>query len=144
MKHSIMIQRLCLFLLVLVLAAPAWAQWTPPTVYEQQGYELFRSRWTVKFFGKNKPVRTLSQGKVEIEFSDCKTTSGTGNSAIYELAKGSTIKVKAIKGYAIAGSSCATRRVERTMTTTMASSASAVSKRTMTITSRRMPSRTRI
>ena len=101
MKHSIMIQRLCLFLLVLVLAAPAWAQWTPPTVYEQQGYELFRSRWTVKFFGKNKPVRTLSQGKVEIEFSDCKTTSGTGNSAIYELAKGSTIKVKAIKGYAI-------------------------------------------
>ena len=101
MKHSIMIQRLCLFLLVLVLAAPAWAQWTPPTVYEQQGYELFRSRWTVKFFGKNKPVRTLTQGKVEIEFSDCKTTSGTGNSAIYELAKGSTIKVKAIKGYAI-------------------------------------------
>ena len=86
MKHSFTIQRLCLFLLVLVLAAPAWAQW-PPTIYEQQGYELFRSRYTVKFFGTNKPVRTLSQGKVEIEFSDCKTTSGTGNSAIYELAK---------------------------------------------------------
>ena len=34
-------------------------------------------------------------------FSNCNTTGGTGNSAIYELAKGSRITVKADDGYAI-------------------------------------------
>ena len=92
MKTKNIIQRLCLFLFVLVLAAPAWA-----TNYGREGYETFRSR----NLGKHKPVRTLRQGKVEIYFSKCNTTGGTGSDAIYELAKGSRITVKADDGYAI-------------------------------------------
>ena len=96
MKTTNIIQRLCLFLFVLVLAAPAWA-----TDYGRFDYETFRSRNTVNAVGKKKPVGTLRQGRVEINFSDCRTTSGTGNSAIYEPAKGSRITVKADDGYAI-------------------------------------------
>ena len=96
MKTTNIIQRLCLFLFVLVLAAPAWA-----TDYGRFDYETFRSRNTVNAVGKKKPVGTLRQGRVEINFSDCRTTSGTGNSAIYELAKGSHFSVKVDEGYAI-------------------------------------------
>ncbi len=96
MKHSIMIQRLCLFLLVLVLAAPAWA-----TDYGNYGYEIFRSRKTVETLGKNKRVLTLEQGRVKIWFGSCKTTSGTGSGAIYELARGSNINIEADDGYSI-------------------------------------------
>ena len=96
MKTKNIIQRLCLFLFVLVLAAPAWA-----TDYGRLDYETFRSRNTVKAVGTKKPVRTLRQGRVEIKFSDCKTTSGTGNRAIYELAKGSYFSVEVDDGYAI-------------------------------------------
>lgn len=96
MKTTNIIQRLCLFLFVLVLAAPAWA-----TDYGRFDYETFRSRNTVNEVGKKKPVKTLRQGRVEINFSDCRTTSGTGNRAIYELAKGSHFSVKVDDGYAI-------------------------------------------
>ena len=96
MKTTNIIQRLCLFLFVLVLAAPAWA-----TDYGRLDYETFRSRNTVNEVGKKKPVKTLRQGRVEINFSDCRTTSGTGNRAIYELAKGSHFSVKVDDGYAI-------------------------------------------
>ena len=96
MKTTNIIQRLCLFLFVLALAAPAWA-----TDYGRFDYETFRSRNTVNAVGKKKPVGTLRQGRVEINFSDCRTTSGTGNSAIYELAKGSHFSVKVDDGYAI-------------------------------------------
>ena len=96
MKTTNIIQRLCLFLFVLVLAAPAWA-----TDYGRLDYETFRSRNTVNAVGKKKPVSTLRQGRVEINFSDCRTTSGTGNSAIYELAKGSHFSVKVDEGYAV-------------------------------------------
>lgn len=96
MKTTNIIQRLCLFLFVLVLAAPAWA-----TDYGRFDYETFRSRNTVNAVGKKKPVGTLRQGRVEINFSDCRTTSGTGNSAIYELAKGSHFSVKVDEGYAV-------------------------------------------
>ena len=92
MKTKNIIQRLCLFLFVLVLALPAVA-----TNYGREGYKVFRSR----NLGKHKPVRTLRQGKVEIYFSKCNTTGGTGSDAIYELAKGSRITVKADDGYAI-------------------------------------------
>ena len=95
-KTKNIIQRLCLFLFVLVLAAPAWA-----TNYSREGYEVFRSGETVKKVGKKSTVGTLKQGKVEITFSSCKTTKGTGSDAIYELAKGSRITVKADDGYAI-------------------------------------------
>ena len=96
MKTTNIIQRLCLFLFVLVLAVPAWA-----TNYGREGYETFRSRKTVDAVGKKRPVRTLRQGRVEINFSNCKTTGGTGSDAIYELAKGSRITVKADDGYSI-------------------------------------------
>lgn len=96
MKTTNIIQRLCLFLFVLVLAAPAGA-----TDYGRFDYETFRSRNTVNAVGKKKPVSTLRQGRVEINFSDCRTTSGTDNSAIYELAKGSHFSVKVDEGYAV-------------------------------------------
>ena len=97
MKTKLLIQRLCLFLFVLVLAAPAaWA-----TDYGRYGYEIFRSRKTVETLGKNKRVGSLKQGHVEVIFSNCKTTSGTGSGAIYELAKGSHINVIVDNGYAI-------------------------------------------
>ena len=97
MKHSFTIQRLCLFLLVLVLAAPAWA-----TDYGNYGYEIFRSRETVEKIGKNNLIlQPLEQGHVKIRFGSCQTTSGTGSGAIYELARGSNIYIEADDGYSI-------------------------------------------
>ena len=96
MKTKNIIQRLCLFLFVFVLALPAAA-----TDYGNYGYEIFRSRKTVETLGKNKRVGSLKQGHVEVIFSNCKTTSGTGSGAIYELAKGSHINVIVDNGYAI-------------------------------------------
>ena len=92
MKTKNIIQRLCLFLFVLVLAAPAWA-----TNYGCFTRVVFRSR----DLGKHQKVTSLRKENVEIIFSDCKTTGGTGSGAIYELAKGSRITVKANDGYAI-------------------------------------------
>ena len=96
-KTTNIIQRLCLFLFVLVLTASAWA-----TDYHCVGYSVFRSRNTVESMGKNKRIDIpLTEGKVEIIFTNCKTTSGTGSGAIYELAKGSRIIIRADDGYAI-------------------------------------------
>ena len=95
-KPTNIIQRLCLFLLLVASTTGAWA-----TDYNRSSYSIFRSRETVEKVGKKKQVRTLHQWEVEITFSDCKTTSGTDNSAIYELAKGSKITVKADEGYSI-------------------------------------------
>ena len=92
MKTKNIIQRLCLFLFVLVLALPAWA-----TNYGREGYETFRSR----NLGTHKTVTTLRKGKVEITFSSCTTSGSSGNGAIYQPAKGSRITVKADDGYAI-------------------------------------------
>ena len=92
MKTTNIIQRLCLFLFVLVLALPALA-----TNYGREGYEIFRSR----DLGKHQTVTTLRKGKVEITFSSCTTSGSSGNSAIYQPAKGSRITVKADDGYAI-------------------------------------------
>ena len=96
MKTTNIIQRLCLFLFVFVLALPAGA-----TDYGNYGYEIFRSRKTVETLGKNKRVGSLKQGHVEVIFSNCKTTGGTGSGAIYELSKGSHINVIVDNGYAI-------------------------------------------
>ena len=92
MKTTNIIQRLCLFLFVLVLALPALA-----TNYGREGYETFRSRE----LGKHQTVTTLRKGKVEITFSSCTTSGSSGNGAIYQPAKGSRITVKADDGYAI-------------------------------------------
>lgn len=92
MKTKNIIQRLCLFLFVLVLAAPAGA-----TDYGRYGYSIFRSRE----LGKHQTVTTLRKGKVEITFSSCTTSGSSGNGAIYQPAKGSRITVKADDGYAV-------------------------------------------
>ena len=92
MKQQNIIQRLCLFLFVLVLALPALA-----TNYGREGYETFRSR----NLGTHQTVTTLKQGKVEITFSSCTTSGSSGNGAIYQPAKGSGITVKADDGYSI-------------------------------------------
>ena len=92
MKTKNIIQRLCLFLLALVLAAPALA-----TNYGREGYKVFRSRE----LGKHQTVRTLRKGNVEITFSSCTTSGSSGNGAIYQPAKGSRITVKADDGYSI-------------------------------------------
>ena len=92
MKTKNIIQRLCLFLFVLVLAAPAWA-----TDYGREGYKIFRSRE----LGKHQTVTTLRKGPVEVWFSHCKTSGGTGSGAIYELQKGTRIQIEVDEGYAI-------------------------------------------
>ena len=92
MKTKNIIQRLCLFLLVLVLAAPAWA-----TNYGREGYETFRSRE----LGKHQTVTTLRKGPVKVWFSHCKTSGGTGSDAIFELQKGTRIQIEVDEGYAI-------------------------------------------
>ena len=92
MKTKNITQRLCLFLFVLVLALPAWA-----TNFGCARYEIFRSR----NLGKKQKVTTLNSQFAKITFSNSHTTSGTGSGAIYELAKGSRITVKAIDGYRI-------------------------------------------
>ncbi|WP_155810233.1 hypothetical protein [Segatella baroniae] len=75
----------------------AWA-----TDYGNYGYETFRSRETVEKIGKNKLIlQTLEQGHVKIWFGSCKTTSGTGNSAIYEVARGTDINIETDDGYSI-------------------------------------------
>ena len=112
MKTTNIIQRLGLFFFVLVLAAPAWA-----TNFGCARYEIFRSR----NLGKKQKVTTLNSQFAKITFSNCYTTSGTGSGAIYELAKGSRITVKAIES---AGLSCVIQRVESGIATKMASSAS--------------------
>ena len=105
MNHSTTIQRLCLFFFALLLAAPAVAAYyssaglreiPDETFYDRAGYEIFRSR----NLGKHQNVTELKQGHVTLEFSSCKTTGGTGSSAIYELAKSSVLSVKADDGYA--------------------------------------------
>ena len=92
MKTTNIIQRLCLFLFALVLALPAVA-----TNYGREGYKIFRSRE----LGKHQTVTTLRKGPVEVWFSHCKTTGGTGSGAIYELQKGTRIQIEVDEGYAI-------------------------------------------
>ena len=92
MKTTNIIQRLCLFLFALVLALPAVA-----TNYGRERYHIFRSRE----LGKHQTVTTLRKGPVEVWFSHCKTTGGTGSGAIYELQKGTRIQIEVDDGYAI-------------------------------------------
>ena len=86
MKTKNIIQRLCLFLFVLVLALPALA-----TNYGREGYEVFRSRE----LGKHKTVTTLRKGKVEITFSQTTTSilprRTTGRSSANSSATGIAI-----------------------------------------------------
>ena len=137
-KPTNIIQRLCLFLLLVASTTGAWA-----TDYNRSSYSIFRSRETVEKVGKKKQVRTLHQWEVEITFSDCKTTSGTDNSAIYELAKGSKITVKADEGYSIRWIILRDTEGGKRYSDKEGSSASTGLHQAMIITSRGMPSRTR-
>ena len=92
MKTKNIIQRLCLFFFALLLALPAVA-----TNYGREGYKTFRSRE----LGKHQTVTTLRKGPVEVWFSHCKTSGGTGSDAIFELQKGTRIQIEVDEGYAI-------------------------------------------
>ena len=84
MKQTNIIQRLCLFLLLMVSAMGAWAEKSV----------LFNSTES----GKSKTVTTLTKSPVTITFDNCKT-SGAGN--IYELAKGTGLTISVTSGYRI-------------------------------------------
>ena len=84
MKQTNIIQRLCLFLLLMVSAMGAWAEKSV----------LFNSTES----GKSKTVTTLTKSPVTIKFDNCKT-SGAGN--IYELAKGTGLTISVTSGYRI-------------------------------------------
>ena len=84
MKQTNIIQRLCLFMLLMVSAMGAWAEKSV----------LFNSTES----GKSKTVTTLTKSPVTITFDDCKT-SGAGN--IYELAKGTGLTISVTSGYRI-------------------------------------------
>ena len=84
MKQTNIIQRLCLFLLLMVSAMGAWAEKSV----------LFNSTES----GKSKTVTTLTKSPVTITFDNCKT-SGAGN--IYELAKGTGLTISVTSGFRI-------------------------------------------
>ncbi|MDY6241606.1 MAG: peptidase M26 [Prevotella sp.] len=84
MKQTNIIQRLCLFLLLMVSAMGAWAEKSV----------LFNSTES----GKSKTVTTLTKSPVTITFDNCKT-SGAGN--IYELVKGTGLTISVTSGYRI-------------------------------------------
>ena len=84
MKQTNIIQRLCLFLLLMVSAMGAWAEKSV----------LFNSTES----GKSKTVTTLTKSPVTIKFDNCKT-SGAGN--IYELVKGTGLTISVTSGYRI-------------------------------------------
>lgn len=93
MKPIQIIQRLCLFLLLVASSVGAWA-----TDYGCAGYAIFRSRDV----GRDKTVTTLNGEHVKITFSNCKTSNAAqAKNLIFEPARGSYINVEAADGYAI-------------------------------------------
>ena len=60
MKHSIIIQRLCLFLFALMLAAPAWSE-----------TETWKASWRDRY--EEEGTRYSVNSIVAVTWSDCKT-----------------------------------------------------------------------
>lgn len=89
MKHSITIQRLCLFLLVFLLAAPAWSR-----------YDTWKARNRDK--GEVEGTRHSDDGIVTVTWSDCKT----GPALIpanrnWEMKKGSSVTISCKDGWRV-------------------------------------------
>ena len=91
MKHSITIQRLCLFLLVFLLAAPAWSK-------SYATIARYRSR------GEVEGTRTFDHGIVTVTWSDCKTGPAlTAANRNWVMKKGSSVTIRCKDGWRVRG-----------------------------------------
>ena len=89
MKHSITIQRLCLFLLVFLLAAPAWSK-------SYTTIARYRSR------GEVEGTRTTKDGIVTVTWSDCKTGPAlTAANRNWVMKKGSSVTIRCKDGWRV-------------------------------------------
>ena len=89
MKHSITIQRLCLFLLVFLLAAPAWSN-----------SETWKARDRKK--REVEGTRTTRDGIVTVTWSDCKTGPALlAANRNWEMKKGSTVTITCKDGWRV-------------------------------------------
>ena len=91
MKHSITIQRLCLFLLVFLLAAPAWSK-----------SDTWKARNRNK--GEVEGTRTTSDGIVTVTWSDCKTgPAWLAANRNWVMKKGSSVTISCKDGWRVRG-----------------------------------------
>ena len=91
MKHSITLQRLCLFLLVFLLAAPAWSK-------SYATIARYRSR------GEVEGTRTFDHGIVTVTWSDCKTGPAlTAANRNWVMKKGSSVTIRCKDGWRVRG-----------------------------------------
>ena len=89
MKHSITIQRLCLFLLVFLLAAPAWSN-----------SETWKARDRKK--REVEGTRTTRDGIVTVTWSDCKTGPALlAANRNWEMKKGSSVTISCKDGWRV-------------------------------------------
>ena len=91
MKHSITIQRLCLFLLVFLLAAPAWSK-----------SETWKARDRTK--GEVEGTRHSDDGIVTVTWSDCKTgPAWLAANRNWVMKKGSSVTISCKDGWRVRG-----------------------------------------
>ena len=91
MKHSITIQRLCLFLLVFLLAAPAWSK-----------SDTWKARNRNK--GEVEGTRHSDDGIVTVTWSDCKTGPALiPASRNWVMKKGSSVTISCKDGWRVRG-----------------------------------------
>ena len=89
MKHSITLQRLCLFLLVFLLAAPAWSK-----------SETWKARDRKK--REVEGTRTSNDGIVTVTWSDCKTGPAlTAANRNWVMKKGSSVTISCKDGWRV-------------------------------------------
>ena len=89
MKHSITIQRLCLFLLVFLLAAPAWSK-----------SETWKARDRTK--REVEGTRHSDDGIVTVTWSDCKTGPAlTAANRNWVMKKGSSVTISCKDGWRV-------------------------------------------
>ena len=89
MKHSITIQRLCLFLLVFLLAAPAWSNSETWKARDRKKYEV-------------EGTRTTRDGIVTVTWSDCKTGPALlAANRNWEMKKGSSVTISCKDGWRV-------------------------------------------
>ena len=89
MKHSITIQRLCLFLLVFLLAAPAWSKSETWKARDRSRYEV-------------EGTRHSDDGIVTVTWSDCKTGPAlTAANRNWVMKKGSSVTISCKDGWRV-------------------------------------------
>ena len=89
MKHSITIQRLCLFLLVFLLAAPAWSESGTWKARDRKKYEV-------------EGTRTTGDGIVTVTWSDCKTGPALmAKNRNWVMKKGSSVTISCKDGWRV-------------------------------------------